>query len=237
MRSVYKDRDEHDAQQAATRERETKSFETIADGITQAIRESDRNFSEVMKRSNLILGGVTDTIKTETGGDSFAYITFTAEPNQQFVVAITSHGKYPLRGVHVTMMDEEREIQAMQEYNKHPGGDIMAMARAGDTYYQVPYLRPQSPEGPSGDVEMLGAYPFGTKNSNDLTVAFSGPNGYWNERLHLRRINGTWHQALSVMGPTVKQALHPFIYFDRDYPEGKALAEKDWLRTKPQSSH
>jgi hypothetical protein len=82
---------------------------------------------------------------------------------------------------------------------------------------------------------MLANYPFSTKDENNLTIAFSSLNGYWNERLHLRRINGKWHQALSVMGPTVKQSSHPFIYSDPDYPEGRALAEKDWARVKPQS--
>lgn len=83
---------------------------------------------------------------------------------------------------------------------------------------------------------MLGMYPFGSKDTNDLSIAFSSLNGYWNERLHLRKVNGKWHQSLSVMGPTVKQALHPFVWFDADYPEGKALAEKDWQPTKPQSA-
>jgi hypothetical protein len=130
-------------------------------------------------------------------------------------------------------MDEERRMQGMLEYNRHPEGDWIKAIQSGDTYYRVPYLRPQSPEGPSGDVEILGSYPFSSKDANDLTVAFSSLNGYWNERLHLRRIEGKWHQALSIMGPTVKQALHPFIYFDPDYPEGKALAEKDWRPVKP----
>jgi len=39
------------------------------------------------------------------------------------------------------------------------------------------------------------------------------------------------------MGPTIKQATHPFTYFDADYPEGKALAEKDWRPIKPQAQH
>ena len=44
---------------------------------------------------------------------------------------------------------------------------------------------------------MMGSYPFGAKDANGLTIAFSSLNGYWNERLHLRRIDGKWHQASS----------------------------------------
>ncbi len=131
------------------------------------------------------------------------------------------------------MIDEERRLQAVQEYNKQPGGNWITVINAADTEFQLPYLRPQSPEAPGGDVEMLGTYPFAARDTNNLTIAFSSLNGYWNERLHLRRIDGKWHQALSVMGPTSKQALHPFVYSDSDYPEGKALAEKDWLPAKP----
>lgn len=228
IKSVYQDRNEHDLQQAEARERETKNFERIAKGITEAIDVSDKNFAETMNRSNLILAGVRDTIKTQTGGDSFAFVTFTPEPNQQFLIAITSHGKYPLRDIHVTMMDEERRLQAMQEFNKHPEGDWIKAIQGGDTYFQIPYLRPQGPEAPSGDVEILGGYPFGSKDTNDLTIAFSSLNGHWNERLHLRRIGGKWVQALSVIGPTAKSVQHPFEYFDPGYPDGEGIAKRDW---------
>ena len=239
--AIRKDRKEHDEalakvlnEEVTARSEAKNSFVEIGNGIQATIRKSDEHFDATMDRSDRIIAGLGDTINVQTGGDSFAFVTFTPEPNQQFLIAITSHGKYPLREINVTMMDEERRIQAMEEYNKHPGGDWIRAIQAGDTYFRVPYLRPKSTEGPSGDVEVLGSYPFGAKDANDLTIAFSSLNGYWNERLHLRRMDGRWHQALSLMGPTVKQAAHPFIYFDADYPEGKALAEKDWRPTKPQ---
>ncbi len=234
-RAINKDRADAASLEDTRREEEREKFQVIADGIQTAMSQSAQQFEKTMQRSDAIVAGVGNSIKTQTGGDSFAYVTFTPEPNQQFLIAITSHGKYPLREIHVTMMDDERRIHAMQEYNKHPDGNWIQEIQAADTYFRVPYLRPQSPEGPSGDVQVLGAYPFGSKDANDISIAFSSLNGYWNERLHLRRINGKWHQALSLMGPTTKQAVHPFIYSDPDYPEGKAIAEKDWPRVKPQS--
>jgi hypothetical protein len=203
----------------------------------------DRQKQDVNFRA--MLSDVEDSIKTQTGGDSFAFITFTPEeayvqfnqfpPSSRpyFLVSITSHGKYPLRDMHVTMEDPERKLQAMQEDLIHPQADFSKVAQAGDTQYEVLYLRPQSAEAPGGDVQLLGTYPFGTKDANDLTIAFSGPNGYWDERLHLRRFNGKWHQALSVVGPTAKQMQEPFIDYDPDFPQGKALAERDW--PKPQA--
>src|ERR1700736_27503 len=72
-----------------------------------------------------MLTDVEDSVKTQTGGDSFAFIAFTPEEanvrfNQfpassspYFLVSITSHGKYPLRDIHVTLMDDEHRLQAM----------------------------------------------------------------------------------------------------------------------------
>ena len=219
------------------------------EAFKKTTEQASAHFDATVNRSDRINAGVGDTIKTETGGNSFAYITFTPEPanvqfNQfpatsgpQFLVSITSHGKYPLREIHATMMDDERRLAAMQEYNKHPDGDWMRAIQSGDTRYQYTYLRPQSPEGPTGDVELLGMYPFPKGDSSRLSIAFSRLNGYWNETLHLGRVNGTWHQCLSVMGPTVKQATNPFIYCDSGWPEGRALAEKDWPRLKRPSPH
>jgi hypothetical protein len=251
MRAIYKDREDHDREQAEAREREAKSFETIANGITEAIKESDRNFAKVMERSDRILGGVVDSIKAQTGGDSFAFITPTAEPAQAFemhwnnffapkgkpyfLVSVTSHGKYPLRGPHATMMDDERRLAAMQEYNSHPDGDWIKAINAADTEYQIPYLRPQSTEAPQGEVDVLGIYPMPQGDFKKLTIIFSAPNGLWNETLHLGRVNGVWHQCLSVLGPTVKQAKQPFIHCDSEWPDGRALAEKDWLIPKSQA--
>lgn len=201
--------------------------------------------AEQNKSFQAMLTSVNDSIKTQTGGDSFAYISFTAQQaasfemhwqnfvapkgKPYFVVSITSRGKYPLRSTHVTMMDDERRLAAMREYNRHPSGDWIHAINSADTEYELPYLRPQSPEAPTGEVDIIGLYPMPETDSKRLTVAFAAPNGYWNEVLHLGHINGVWHQCLSVMGPTVEQANRPYIYCDtEDWPEGKALAEKDW---------
>jgi len=207
-----------------------------------------------MQESNfrVMLTGVEDSIKTQTGGDSFAFISFTAQQASSFemrwnnfiaprgmpyfVVSITSRGKYPLRGTHATMMDDERRLAAMQEYNRQPNGDFMQAINSADIEYQMPYLRPQSPEAPGGEVDIIGLYPMPEQASKRLTIAFAAPNGYWNEVLHLGRVNGAWHQCLSVMGPNVEQASHPFVYCDTaDWPEGKELADKDWQFPRQQA--
>lgn len=123
----------------------------------------------------------------------------------------------------------------MQEYNKHPDGDWIKAIDSGDTGYRCLYLKPQSQEGPSGDVQVLGTYPFTKADSKRLTIAFGSLNGYWDEVLHLGLVNGQWRQCLSVIGPTMKQAKKPFIHCEPEWAEGRALAEKDWARPKPKA--
>ena len=233
FRAIDKDRADAVLADGDRRTVENSRFFTILTGLLDSNQQSQKQFQETMSRLDATLNRVGDSIKTQTGGDSFAYVTFVPQPNQQFAVAITSRGRYPLHDIQVEMVDDERRSRIVEEYNKHPDGDWITAVQAGDSNFQVRYLRPQSPDAPSGDVQMLGRYPFGTSDSNDLTLMFSSLNGHWNERLHLRKINGQWHQSLSVIGPATKQWLHPFIYSDSDYPDGKALAEKDWQRIKP----
>lgn len=242
IRAINKDRHDQDDRfgQVVSGLQQTVINSTNAvDALTDLIKEERHHFDVTME-------GIGTDIKTQTGGDSFAFITLSPEPATVsinfgsftsppgvpfFLVSITSHGNYPLRNGRATMMDDERRLAAMNEYNKHPDGNGLLAIQSSDSYYQFPYLRPQSQEAPSGDVQMLGYYPMTSADSKRLTIAFGATNGYWSEVLHMSRVNGMWHQCLSVMGPTVKQAKHRFIYCDSNWPEGKKLAEKDWVFT------
>jgi hypothetical protein len=67
IKSVYQDRNEHDREQAEARERETKSFEKIANGIEGAIQQAQDNFAATMKQFG-------ESVKTITGGSSFPIV-------------------------------------------------------------------------------------------------------------------------------------------------------------------
>jgi hypothetical protein len=236
----------HDRQVAASelkeaRKHEEQNFRDIANGLKAAMQRDQEGFSAAMKKSEKIISDVSDSVKMQTGGDSFAYITLTGpQPSlltfnnithpagPWFLVSITSHGKYALRNINATLIDDDRRQAAVDEYNKHPDGDWIKAIRSADITFQYPYLRPQSPEAPSGDVEPIGSYPIPAAASKRLSLAFSATNGYWNEILHLGATNGQWHQCLSILGPTLEQSTRPFIWCDSDWPEGKKLAEGDW---------
>jgi hypothetical protein len=250
-RAINLDRAATMKEEGERRIEERKKFQGIADDLQKAMNQSAVQFDKTMRRSDTLVSSVADSIKAQTGGDSFAFMTFTAEPAQAFemhwknflaprgqpyfLVSVTSQGKYPLRGTHATMMDDERRLATMQEYNQHPNGDWIEAITSADTEYQIPYLHPQSPEAPNGEVDLIGLYPMPKADSKRLSINFVAPNGYWNEVLHLGRSKGAWHQCLSVSGPTIKQVRHPFIYCDSDWPEGKKQAERDWVFTPPKN--
>lgn len=251
-RAINKDRaDLVKAEDDRRREENTKFAGILEEGrkhFAASLAENQREFAETLRRSDRIIAGVGDSVNMQTGGDSFAYITLTgpmspiitvdkfSNPSAPWMlVSVTSHGKYPLKNIHAYLMDDERRLAAIQEYNKHPDGDWMKAIQSGDTEYQYAYLRPQSAEAPSGEAEPIGAYPVPQGNSKRLSIHFSSLNGDWNETLHLGLVNSQWHQCLSILGPTVKQSKEPFIWCDSDWPEGKILAEKDWADLKPPS--
>lgn len=236
----------HDREVAASelkdaRGHEEQNFRDIGAGIRTTIEQGQEQFAATMRKSEKLAGDVGDSMRMQSGGDSFAFITFTGpEPSTLTVndishplgpwllVSITSHGRYPLRNVRAILMDDQRRIAAVEDYNGHPDGDWVRAIQSADVTYQYPYLRPQSPEAPSGDVEVVGAYPVPKGSSARMSIAFSSLNGFWSETIHLGLVNGQWHQCLSVLGPTVRQSNEPFIWCDADWPEGKSLALKDW---------
>jgi hypothetical protein len=78
LKSVYQDRNEHDREQATTREKEERNFKEIAGGIADQIATSDRNFSVTMARSDRIMTGVNTAVTAQTGGDSYVVVTAVA---------------------------------------------------------------------------------------------------------------------------------------------------------------
>lgn len=80
IKSVYQDRNDHDTEQRLAREQSERNFQGIASGISESIKTSEEQFAATMRKSDAIMGRVGDSIKSQTGGESFAYITFTLEP-------------------------------------------------------------------------------------------------------------------------------------------------------------
>ena len=98
IKSVYQDRNEHDAQQAEARALEEKNFAEIASGIRGSIAESDRNFTATMNKTNEVLEDIT-------GGQSFAIVTPQVWSGLVPIpLSIYNYGKQTLTGVTVKIL-------------------------------------------------------------------------------------------------------------------------------------
>ena len=97
IKSIYQDRNEHEAQAAQDRTEQIEHFEKIASGIDATIANSDQQFQATMSRSGVILGGVTENLRTLTGNDSFAYAFVTGNGDG---LNIVNRGEYPLSALY-----------------------------------------------------------------------------------------------------------------------------------------
>jgi hypothetical protein len=115
LKSLYQDRGEHDREQSESRARSEASFQSIAGGIRESLAESERQFAATMARSNGILSGVNEGIKTQIGGDSFLWYEPTvvaigdnALPEYKNSLILNAYplviGKYSLPFAHVEVL-------------------------------------------------------------------------------------------------------------------------------------
>jgi len=90
IKSVYQDRNEHDREQSEARERETKSFETIASGVNNAITQSEKQFRETVAQQSRDFDAVMARAEINTseitGGNSYiiVYPLFESAPSTTF---------------------------------------------------------------------------------------------------------------------------------------------------------
>lgn len=110
IKSVYQDRNEHDKQEAETREREEENFREIAGGIRGAIQESQRQFEATMRRTETLLNKTNSisvltaqNLKNITGGDSFAYVAPQSFGGDEFPGIVWNNGEQPLTGLTLTI--------------------------------------------------------------------------------------------------------------------------------------
>ena len=95
FRAIRKDRDEYAKAEASRRTEERDSFKRIADGVTGAIADSDRNFNTVMDKTNQVLANIT-------GGNSFGFVV--PQPwGERIPLLVWNHGDQSLSGVTLTV--------------------------------------------------------------------------------------------------------------------------------------
>ena len=190
LTSIDTERKATDEIRVVAREQEIKHFSDIAAGITASIDNSKNQFSTTMARSDHILGGLDETLKAQTGGNSFCYYGTSAQRIYLNGVKLTplAVGKYPLSGIQARIVD----IRYTQRTFDDTGGTIVKtipdlgfLANAEDTT-----LGPESIFVPFKDSE----------GKHDLNIFFDAKNGHWLQASRFRLINGRWTMATVVIG-------------------------------------
>jgi hypothetical protein len=186
IKSVYQDRNEHDQQQAEARERETKSFESIAGGIEGAIQQSQKDFEATMKKSDRLMGLQKESLDNITGGDSYAWIAAGMGPQgPPFQLMVWVKGKH---GVH----DLAAQIQPL--LGKH----AESIRRQILLIHALPLGNGEFLPGPTPINETIGPGRY--------AITIISRNQWITEQLDIAQCkDGNWSEAILMNGPGQKE--------------------------------
>src|ERR1700693_711749 len=137
FRAIRKDRDEYAKAEASRRTEEHDSFKRIADGITGAIDDSDRNFNAEMAKTNQVLANIT-------GGNSFGFVV--PQPwGERIPLLVWNHGDQPLSGVTLTVARTQEPDWASDFFKPIFIGTVGPHAFAPVPLFLIP--RPEAKSG------------------------------------------------------------------------------------------
>lgn len=183
VRNMYRDRDAHDREEAATRERERKAFEGIAQGLNTSISNNQKAFDAQMRRMEQLSGLSREALGNLTGGDTFCY--FTAVPNMgsgepiTYPLTIWVQGKYPMPNV-------VAQIQTVI-----PGNDPESVRKQFQSMRILPLgngtLRP-------------GVHPINARVplGRHIITIWTASNEMITESMELKLVNGQFVQSIDV---------------------------------------
>jgi hypothetical protein len=212
-RAIDKERKNSEQERAEIRRKENEQFQGIANGINRAIDQSQRGFDATMNRSDKVmatqgreLNGITKTLNTFTGSESYVYLNYI--PTQGFLF-FAHQGDYPLYGVTARIVD-------LDQLRTNLLGTVVSV---GDMIKGHGVMRP-IPDG----LPLQGDH-------FDANIFFNARNGDWVEKLRTRKTKDGWARAIRVEGlfTTLKkekpmcETIDPQIQLDSD-----GEVEKDW---------
>ncbi|HEV2501422.1 MAG TPA: hypothetical protein VGY31_17760 [Terriglobia bacterium] len=202
--SIYKDRNEHDAEQARARKEQLEGFQRIADGLSRSIAQSQENFNATMARSSKIMERVQTSIDSITGGNSFVYMQLVGLQKTGAILHVQHAGKFPLHNVsaRITDLNIFKQLVASRR--------TLTMSLPSDTIV------------PIGDISAnagrtLTPLTFTGSERQDYNIFFYGQNGFWKQLIRLRWVASGWLQATIVLGgPNGTDVLYEYI--DPQFP-------------------
>jgi hypothetical protein len=218
LRTLYLDRDEHDGEQAHAECEQTQQFNQIAQGLESSIQMSREQFSVTMEKFG-------EAINTETGGDTFCYVDFNPTPllvdnrpapDVNMGISVVKVGKYPCRGVNITIQDQLKMGQLIDEAVSRDRGipdkmiaDVSEADRASTTTFPEMSL-----DVPTELLEPIHAA-IKTDSQQFAVIIHAFNSNARVELVNLRWIDGRWKKAIWITDNTGK---NDWSKIDKDFP-------------------
>jgi hypothetical protein len=190
-RAIDKDRADFVRDEASRRKEENQKFSDIGESITTNVQKlldhSELEFAATMARSDRILNGVNDTVKTETGGDSYLWY----EPR------VTAIGEDALEGYKNTVI-----LTAFPRVIGHYSLPVVHVEVFGGPYGWIigggsstPGLEYQlfSPKELARSRQSLSIKYAQENNAKELFhVSINAPNGSYEEQILVEKFGENW---------------------------------------------
>lgn len=240
-RAIAKDREENNTSVAADRKAQNDNFAKIrteqerafrdtADGLKSAIAQSQQQFDRTMSKSDQIVTEASAIAKLSrrnidaaTGGESYAVVWLGEVINDEASFMLIHKGDYALRSLRLNFTDRAETDRVVTRASPPPTfAEIMSTVK----------------------VEMIGDLPSVSQalqtrmnltgvDREDYKILFIALNGTWMEDLQLRKVSGSWVQALRIQrfNPITKE----METLEYDVRPGYPLknGEVDWLDSSP----
>jgi hypothetical protein len=182
IRVLYTDRVRSDREQAEERKRSDDRFQNTVDGFTTVLASQKVMLNKVLQTNQLAEQSLSDI----TGGESYCYLVFSNEsPDKRTILLMAvAKGQSPLRDVNARLVN-----QTELEEIKKSGAQMNAQTAA--TNISIGDMA-------AGSTGMALWEQLKAEDEFNFLVQFSALNGFWNERIKLRMVDGQWQQALKV---------------------------------------
>jgi hypothetical protein len=198
FRAIHKDHTDYASAEADRRDKETKAFQRISDGLTGAINQSQLQFAATMYRFN-------DNLNVMTGGNSYCYFTF----NLDGLPKVAQRGKYTLYDLHANFLDAKQSFIVGTEWLVGSPLTLGEVSVGGGRIIS-------NLEKPSD---------LNSKDQLNLRIFFGARNGFWREEYRGRYVDGKWTEAIKVLKG--KGEIVIFEKIDKQFPRG-ANGEVAW---------
>jgi hypothetical protein len=214
LKAISRDRNEHDRKEREARSEEVRHSQLIANGINTTVAKGQQQFDTTMKSVQKIIASESESLKSITGGDSFCYLMPYPISDRDAIGVLIHSGKYPIYDLSLRIVDLHLFKQSVAR-----GSALAALGMD----YNLGNLAPHAAE-PNSNIHLAL-----TEEAPDFNLFFSARNGFWEESLRLRRVNGNLSQAILVERQDQSGSLvRLFEDIDRDFPRGALASDEHW---------